>query len=85
MKEVRRDADPEKLWTNAAIFCDALGEICRRTLVKLHEIRVRSGLGLHVVWLLRLKEEEWKWKLVVEKVCWPGNSANVTCCGREGC
>lgn len=68
----------EELWRNVAGFCSALGEICRRALVKLYEIRVRFGLGLHVFWLLRFKEEEWKLRLVVKKVCWPGKSANVT-------
>lgn len=78
----------EELWRNVAIFCDALGEICQRTLVKFYEIRVRSGLGLHVFWLPRFKEDEWKWELVVEKVCWPGKSVNVTwsspAVGRKG-
>lgn len=45
--------------------------------MKLYEIRVRTGLGLCFVFL-RFKEDEWNWKLLVEKVCWPGKSVNVT-------
>lgn len=45
--------------------------------MKLREIRVRTGLGL-CFGFLGFKEDEWKWKLLVEKVCWPGKSVNVT-------
>lgn len=32
VKKVRRDADMEEIWSNVGIFCNALGEICRRSL-----------------------------------------------------
>lgn len=32
VKEMRRDDDMEEIWRNVPIFCNALDEICRRSL-----------------------------------------------------